>query len=77
MTTSKRAFLTAICMCGLGACGGGSGSESRPEPPPVKDTAFGDIAGTMDKARGVQDTADARKQDLDTQLQSQEGQSER
>ncbi|HEY5808473.1 MAG TPA: hypothetical protein VIT67_10920 [Povalibacter sp.] len=76
MTPMKRAFLTAICLCGLGACGSSSDSESRPEPPPVKDTAFGDMVGTMDKAKGVQDTVDTHKQDMDKQLQSQEGESE-
>lgn len=73
----------------LGACGGRPESSSResapPElqsegqaelrsqPPPVKDTAFGDMVGTMDKARGVQSTVDDQKRELDRQVQSAEG----
>lgn len=60
----------------LAGCGRDADREQDREPPPVKDTAFGDMVGTMDKARGVQDTVDAHKNDLDEQLKSQEGQTE-
>jgi hypothetical protein len=43
------------------------------EPPPVKDTAFGDMVGTMDKARGVETTTLQHKQDMDRTLEQQEG----
>lgn len=71
MMNLQRTILTAAVLCILGGC------NSRPqppaEPPPVKDTAFGDMVGTMDKARGVQDTVDAQKQALDQQLNASEG----
>lgn len=69
----QRLLLTTICLFALGACGSGAESQKPAEPPPVQDTAFGDMVGTMDKARGVQDTVDAQKQDLDRQLRSAEG----
>lgn len=48
--------------------------EPKPaEPPPVKDTAFGDMVGTMDRARGVQDTVDAQKKQMDDQVRANEG----
>lgn len=69
----QRLLLATICLFALGACGSGAESQQPAEPPPVQDTAFGDMVGTMDKARGVQDTVDAQKQELDRQLQSAEG----
>ena len=50
----------------------GCGASDR-EPQPVNETAFGEMAGTIDKARGVQDTVDGHKQGIDEALQSQEG----
>ena len=73
MKQHQRLLLTTIVLTALGACGSGADSQKPAEPPPVKDTAFGDMVGTMDKARGVQDTVDAQKQDTDRQLQSAEG----
>jgi hypothetical protein len=64
-----------MCVLVLFGCGSSDREQER-EPPPVKDTAFGDMVGTMDKARDVQNTVDEHKQELDKQLQSQEGQSE-
>ena len=68
----QRLLLTTICLFCLGACGSGT-EPPKPAPPPVEDTAFGDMVGTMDKARGVQDTVDAQKQELDRQVRSAEG----
>jgi hypothetical protein len=65
------AFVGSLMLIGCGS------ADRERAPPPVEETAFGDMVGTMDKARGVQDTVDAHKQDLDRQLESQEGQSER
>jgi len=70
-TTLQRIGLATICVCLLAACGG---SPQPQEPPPVEDTAFGAMVGTMDKARGVQDTVDAQKQQTDRQLDVAEGQ---
>ena len=48
----------------------------KQEPPPVKDTAFGDMVGTMDRARGVEDTTMQHKADTDKALDAAEGKSE-
>lgn len=77
MPVRNRAVLTrlvcsAIAALALSACG--PKHEPKPaEPPPVKDTAFGDMVGTMDRARGVQDTVDAHKKQTDEQLRANEG----
>jgi uncharacterized lipoprotein YbaY len=53
----------------LAACG----SEQKPaEPPPVKDTVFGDTVATMDQARSVEGTVMQEKEDLDRALQENE-----
>ena len=74
--THLRLLAAVGCALVLSACGHDADREQDRGPPPVKDTAFGDMVGTMDKARGVQDTVDAHKNDLDEQLKSQEGQTE-
>jgi uncharacterized lipoprotein YbaY len=53
----------------LAACG----SEQKPsEPPPVADTAFGDMAGAVDKARAVEGQVMEHKQALDRALEQNE-----
>ena len=54
----------------LSACG--SRHESEPTPA-VEDTAFGDMTGAMDKARGVEDTLQQQKENMDRSLQEAEG----
>ncbi len=71
MTHLHRLALVSLCACVFAGCGS---SSEPPEPPPVEDTAFGDMVGTMDKARGVQDTVDAQKQQTDQQIDAAEGQ---
>lgn len=70
---SAAGVVMALTVPALSGCGSSAEHEAPREPPPVKDTAFGDMVGTMDKARGVQDTVDTHKQDLDRQMQSAEG----
>lgn len=71
MTATQRSLLALIASLvvslGLCACG------AREEPPPVKDTVFGDAVGTMDKARAVEDTTMRHKEDLDRAMESAEG----
>lgn len=63
---AASAALTALL---LTACG----SEQQPaEPLPVKDTAFGEMVGTVDKARGVEGTIMQQKEDVDRALQENE-----
>jgi len=70
MKTNQRFSLVAALLL-LTACG--AQDEPRPEPPPVEDTAFGDMVGTMDKARAVEDTTLQHKEDIDRALQESEG----
>jgi hypothetical protein len=69
----KRLLATtlAVISCSLAACGAHD-EPKKSEPPPVKDTVFGDMVGTMDKARAVQDTTLKQKEDMDRQLEQQE-----
>lgn len=73
MAIHQRILLAAIAFTALGGCGSSAEHDAPAEPPPVKDTAFDELTGTMDRARGVQDTVDAQKQELDRQLRSAEG----
>ena len=66
MTATQRSLFTLIVSLGLCACG------AREEPPPVKDTVFGDVVGTMDKARAVEDTTMQHKEDLDRAMNEAE-----
>jgi len=67
-----RALVVIAVLAALAACGGGK-QEPPPAPAPAQDTVFDDMTGTMDKARGVQDTVDAQKRELDRQVQAAEG----
>lgn len=60
--------ISLFLLLGISAC-----ADKRDEPPPVKDTVFGDAVGTLDKARQVEDTTLQHKADLDAALKSQEG----
>jgi len=44
----------------------------RPEPPPLQETVFREVVGTMDKARSVEDTTMQRTQELDEALEKSE-----
>jgi hypothetical protein len=53
----------------LAACG----SEQKPtEPPPVEDTVFRDVAGTVDKARAVDGEVQEHKEAIDSALEQNE-----
>ncbi|HEU4601335.1 MAG TPA: hypothetical protein VFS24_05180 [Steroidobacteraceae bacterium] len=65
------AVTVAFISCCCAACGSHE-EPKQPDPPPVKDTVFGDMVGTMDKARSVQDTTLKQKEDMDRQLEQQE-----
>lgn len=68
-TRIQSAASVAVAALMLAACG----SEQKPaEPLPVHDTAFRDMAGTMDKARGVEATLQQQKEALDRKLQDNE-----
>lgn len=67
---AARGSLLALACVLLAACGPGERAEDQ--PPPLKDTAFGDMAGTLDKARGVEDTALQHKEAIDRALERDE-----
>jgi nitrous oxide reductase accessory protein NosL len=71
----RTAFALALVAM-LAACGATEDSP-RAEPPPVEETAFGDMVGTMDKARGVEDATLQHKQSLDAAVDASEGGGER
>ena len=67
--TSVRA-ITAFAVLLCGACG--HSTEPKSEPPPVKETVFGEMTGTMEKAKGVQDTVMQDKQRTDEAIEAAE-----
>ena len=69
---SIRAFAIVLAIV-LTGCGSSNDSKS---PPPVKDTVFGDLVGTMDRAKGVQDTVMQDKQRLDQAIETTENKKE-
>lgn len=64
---------TALAAILLATAGCGSSEPSAPPPPAVKDTVFGDMAGTMDKARGVQDVVQQQKEATDKAIENSAG----
>lgn len=73
MTAERRIVLALLAAMMLSACGAGT-EEAEPaqQPPPVEDTAFGDMVGTIDKAKAVQDTVDVHKQEMDRRIEEGE-----
>jgi hypothetical protein len=72
MTNNGRncsVLLLAFMTTWLAACG----SEQKPtEPPPVKDTAFGDMVRAEDKARAVEGQLQQSKEAMDRALEQNE-----
>ncbi len=69
---NPRIFLSLVSLAlagcvGLSACG----SSEPPEPPPVKDTVFGDMEATKDRARAVEDITMQQKKSLDEAIDAQ------
>jgi hypothetical protein len=71
-TRSAFAILGAVLLS-LG-CGAAEDSSESSEPTPVEETAFGEMVGTIDKARSVEDTVLQQKEDTDRAIQESEGQ---
>lgn len=66
MITIQRISYAVALAAVLGGCG--SAGEPQAEPPPVEETAFGDMVGTMDKARAVESTMQQHKDALDKSI---------
>lgn len=70
---NKSRILSAVSLVPLVLVLAACGSKQQPEaPPPVEDTAFKDMAGAIDEARGVEATLQQQKDDLDRTLQEHE-----
>jgi hypothetical protein len=67
MHKTRLLFVASAALLILGGCGEGADAP-EPTPPPVEDTAFGDMVETMDKARAVEDTTMRHKEELDRRL---------
>lgn len=59
-------LLVALCACG------GQDGASRAEPPVIEETAFGEVVGTMDKARAVEDVTRQRTEQLNEALENEQ-----
>ena len=73
MRSQNWPVLSALLLTGtltLSACGEPS---APPPPPPVSETVFGDAAGTMDRARAVEDLTMQQKQAMDQAIEQAEG----
>jgi hypothetical protein len=71
-TRSAFAILGAVLL--LLGCGAAEDSSETAEPPPVEETAFGEMVGTIDKAHSVEGTVLQQKEDTDRAIQESEGQ---
>jgi hypothetical protein len=71
-TRSGFTLLGAVISLLVG-CGAAEDSSERPEPPAVEETAFGEMVGTMDKARSVEGAVLQQKEDIDRAIQDSEG----
>ncbi|MDY6944592.1 MAG: hypothetical protein SXG53_02645 [Pseudomonadota bacterium] len=69
---SRNSYALSVVLAAswLAACG--AQPNPAPPPPPVEDTAFGDMAGAMDKARAVEGTMQEHKEALDRTLEEKE-----
>lgn len=70
MSAAHRLLAALLVAAALTACGAGE-SESK-APMKVEDTAFGDLVGTQEKARAVEDTTMQHKQDMDRAMDDAE-----
>jgi hypothetical protein len=67
-----RVFAALLAALILNACG--RADEDVSEPAPVEQTAFGEMVGTVDKARAVEGTVLRQKEDMDRTLQESDAQ---
>jgi hypothetical protein len=74
MQSILRPILAIMLALSLHACAGDEQASARPEPPPVEETVFGDMVGTMDKARDVEDAMKQQKEERDRAMEESEGQ---
>jgi hypothetical protein len=65
-------LVAVLSLALLGGCGADDAATDRPPPPPIEDTVFKDVVGTMDKARGVEETLQKQKEARDRELAERE-----
>ena len=61
-------LVAVLALALLGGCGAADDAAEDREPPPVEETVFKDMAGTMDKARGVEGMLQQQKEERDRQV---------
>lgn len=61
-------LVAVLTLALLGGCGAADDAAKDREPPPVEETVFKDMAGTMDKARGVEGMLQQQKEERDRQV---------
>lgn len=71
MRTIQRIGAVTLALL-LGACSDAGDDAERPQPAPIEETAFGDMAGTLDEARAVEAAAQEHKQAIDRALEQSE-----
>lgn len=70
MTTTNQVALLLSALALVCACS--SSEEGRPEPPPIEETAFKEMAGALEKAHNVEDTTMQRTEQLNEAIEASE-----
>lgn len=70
MTSTNQVALLLSALALVCACS--SSEEGRPEPPPIEETAFKDMAGALEKAHSVEDTTLQRTEQLNEAIEASE-----
>jgi hypothetical protein len=68
-----RMTVVMTAMAVLLGCGGGVGEPAAQAEPADRETVFEPMIGTMDRARGVEDTLNASEQARRRQIELSEG----
>ena len=66
-----RAFAMSFLVLTMHGCGTSEAPEESASPP-IEETAFGDMVGTVDKSRAVEGVVMQQKEDIDQALQESE-----
>ncbi|MBC7984602.1 MAG: hypothetical protein H7Y02_12190 [Candidatus Obscuribacterales bacterium] len=74
MRISYSVLVASTILVSLAACGPDKKAEPKPPPPPaVKDTVFGDLVGTKDRARDeTNKTMQQRNEQMDQAVKKNE-----
>jgi hypothetical protein len=70
MTSTKQVAILLSALALIAACA--RSEEGRPQPSPIEETAFKDMAGVLDKAHSVEDTTRHRMDQLNESIEASE-----